>query len=135
MSTSAATPTVQRPKPMELTAVELLHPTADRVLVLPAPEIGKIGSVHLADQAKEKPVRGIVLAVGPGKPCDSCGEIHPSRRQVQVGHTVLYGKYAGSEIKVGNEILLIMREEEIIGVVRNPDPPQQDSRQQDLPLQ
>lgn len=111
----------EQPKPLALASIEMFHPTGDRVLVLPAPPDAKFRGVHVPDQSKEKPQRGIVVAVGPGKQCDGCGGVHIIPR-VRVGDTVYYGKYAGGEIQIENDTLLIMREEEIVGIVKQPVP-------------
>lgn len=68
----------------------------------------------LPDAATEKPIQGEVLAVGNGKVNDS-GEIRPL--DVKVGDKVLFGKYSGTEVKVGGEDVLVMREEDIMGVI------------------
>ena len=70
----------------------------------------------LPDAATEKPVEGEVLAVGNGKVNDK-GEVHPL--EVKVGDKVLFGKYSGTEVKVGGEEVLVMREEDIMGVIEN----------------
>ena len=91
------------------------RPLHDHVLVkrLEATE-EKIGGIIIPDTAKEKPQEGNVLAVGPGKLQDD-----GSRRAVgvAVGNKILFGKYAGNEVKVGDEEFLIMREDDILGVV------------------
>ena len=72
------------------------------------------GGIVIPDSATEKPSRGEVLAVGNGKVGDS-GNVRPL--DVKAGDTVLFGKYAGTEIKVEGEEVLIMREEDILAVV------------------
>jgi chaperonin GroES len=70
--------------------------------------------IVLPDSAGEKPDQGVVLAVGPGKRDDS-GKIIPM--DVKVGDNVLFGKYSGQTVKVGGEEVLVMREEDIMGVL------------------
>jgi len=72
------------------------------------------GGLYIPDSAKEKPQQGKVMAVGKGRVNDE-GKITPL--DVKTGDKVLFGKYSGSEIKVDGEELLIMREEDILGVV------------------
>ncbi len=92
-----------------------IRPTDDRVLIkaLEAEE-KTTGGILLPDTAKEKPQRGKVVAVGPGKTLDS-GERAPMT--VKVGMTVIYGKYAGTEIKLESEEHTIMRENEILAIL------------------
>lgn len=87
-----------------------IRPLADRVIIEPAAAEEKTASgIIIPDTAKEKPQRGQVLAVGPGK------KDEPTT--LQVGDTVLYGKYAGTEITVDGSELLIMRESDVLAVV------------------
>jgi chaperonin GroES len=72
------------------------------------------GGIVIPDSAAEKPSRGKVISIGKGKRLDS-GEIVPL--DVKVGDTVLFGKYSGTEVKVNGEDLLVMREEDIMGVI------------------
>ena len=72
------------------------------------------GGIVLPDSATEKPVQGEVVAIGKGKILEN-GDVRPL--DVQVGDTVLFGKYSGTEIKVGGEDVLVMREEDIMGVI------------------
>ena len=72
------------------------------------------GGIVIPDSATEKPVRGEVLAVGNGKILDN-GEKRPL--DINVGDTILFGKYSGTEVKVDGEELLVMREEDIMAVV------------------
>ncbi|MDR1536141.1 MAG: co-chaperone GroES [Planctomycetota bacterium] len=89
-----------------------LHPLDDRVVVrrLEAEE-KTAGGIILPDNAKEKPQRGEVIAVGPGKLLDSGTRATPG---IEAGDTVLFGKYSGTEVKVDGEELLIMRENDIL---------------------
>lgn len=90
-------------------------PLHDRVLVRPsAPEEVTSGGIIIPDTAKEKPMQGEIIAVGPGKVSDDGKQ---TALQVKVGDKVLYGKYAGTEITVGTEELLIMRESDIFAVI------------------
>jgi chaperonin GroES len=92
-----------------------IRPTDDRVLIkaLEAEE-KTTGGILLPDAAKEKPSRGKVVAVGPGKLLDS-GE--RATMSVKVGMTVIYGKYAGTEIKLEGDEHTIMRENEILAIL------------------
>jgi chaperonin GroES len=87
-----------------------VKPLADRVLVQAAPaETKTSGGIIIPDTAKEKPMRGKVVAVGNGKPDEPM--------TVKVGDTVLYGKYAGTEINVDGNEYLIMRESDIYAII------------------
>ncbi len=92
-----------------------IRPLHDRVLVKRSEGEEKTKSgLYIPTTAKEKPAKGEVVAVGPGK-LDDKGERTPL--QVEVGDTVLFGKYAGTDIKVDGVEHLILREDEILGVV------------------
>ncbi len=90
-------------------------PLRDRVLVKFSTEEEKTaGGLFIPDSAKEKPQRGAIIAVGSGKITDD------GKRQtmdVKVGDTVLFDKYSGSKIKIDDEDYLIIREEDILGIV------------------
>ncbi len=87
-----------------------IRPLADRVLVEPAPAEEKTASgIIIPDTAKEKPQKGSIVAVGTGKKDEPI--------TVKVGDTVLYGKYAGTEITVEGKEYLIMRESDIFAVL------------------
>jgi len=89
-----------------------LQPLADRVLVRPIEKEEKTKSgIYLPDTAKEKPQEGKILAVGPGKMSDE-GKLIPT--DLKVGDTVIYSKYGGTEIKVDEEELIILRESDIL---------------------
>jgi chaperonin GroES len=91
-----------------------IQPLGDRVVVRPQEAETKTASgLFIPDTAKEKPQRGTVIAVGAGK-VENGNKIDMS---VKEGDVVLYGKYAGTEINVGSEDVLIMRESDILGVV------------------
>ena len=92
-----------------------IRPLPDRVVVRRTEEEQRSpGGIVIPDSAKEKPIQGEILAVGNGKILDN-GEVRPL--DVKVGDKVLFGKYAGTEVKISNEELLVMREEDIMGVV------------------
>jgi chaperonin GroES len=87
-----------------------VRPLADRVLVEPAPaETKTAGGLIIPDTAKEKPMKGKVVAIGNGKKDEPI--------TVKVGDTVLYGKYAGTEIQIDGKELLIMRESDIYAII------------------
>ena len=92
-----------------------VKPLGDRVLVQPLEEKeGKKGGIIIPDTAKEKPQEGTVVAVGTGKLDDSGKKIKFS---VKVGDKVLISKYGGTEIKIDGENHLIMREDDILGII------------------
>ena len=92
-----------------------IRPLQDRVLVCCAEEETKsAGGIILTGSAQEKPSQGEVVAVGNGKKLDN-GSTQPM--DVKVGDKVLFGKYSGSEVKVNDETLLMMREEDIMGII------------------
>lgn len=92
-----------------------VKPLGDRVLVevLEAEEVTK-GGIVLPDTAKEKPQQGKVVSVGKGKVADD-GKVVPL--EVKEGEIVLYGKYSGTELKVDERNLLMLKEEDILGIV------------------
>jgi len=92
-----------------------IKPLGDRVLVKPIEESEQVrGGIIIPDTAKEKPQQGEVKAVGPGKRGED-GTVWPMN--VAVGQVVLYGKYAGTEVKIDGEDYLIMSEGDIYGIV------------------
>jgi chaperonin GroES len=92
-----------------------IRPLQDRVIVKRLEEENKTASgLIIPDTAKEKPQRGEVVAAGPGKKDDK-GKLIPL--DVKAKDKVLFSKYAGTEIKVGGEELLIMREDDIMGII------------------
>lgn len=92
-----------------------LRPLHDRVIVRRMEEeTMSAGGIVIPDNAAEKPSRGEILAAGNGKVTDS-GEVRPLA--VKVGDKVLFGKYAGTEVKVDGEELLVMREDDIVAVI------------------
>ncbi len=93
-----------------------IQPLGDRVIVKRVQEEAKTkGGIIIPDTAKEKPVEGKVIAVGAGKIKDN-GE--RSKMEVKKGDRVLFGKYAGNEIKVDGDDLLILREGDIVAIVK-----------------
>ena len=91
------------------------RPLHDRVLVRRVAEEGKTaGGIIIPDTAKEKPMEGEVVAVGPGARSDD-GEIRPL--DVKVGDRVLFGKWSGTEIKLDGEELMIMKESDLLGIM------------------
>lgn len=89
-----------------------LQPMADRVLVKPMEKEEKTKSgIYLPDTAKEKPQEGKVIAVGPGKLSDDGKRI---AMDLKVGDTVIYAKYGGTEIKVDDDEMMILRESDIL---------------------
>lgn len=92
-----------------------LKPLHDRIIVEAAAKEEKTsGGIILPDAAQEKPLRGTVLAVGPGKRLDS-GALAPV--DVNEGDTIIYGKYAGTEVTVDGKDYIILRAEDILAVV------------------
>lgn len=86
-----------------------IKPLADRVLLKPAaPEEKTVSGIIIPDTAKEKPLKGEVVATGDGT--------KDEKMIVKKGDTVLYGKYAGTEIEIDGEQLLIMRQSDILGI-------------------
>jgi chaperonin GroES len=91
------------------------RPLGDRVLVRRVEEEEKTrGGIIIPDTAKEKPQEGEVIAVGPGAR-DETGKVQPL--DVTVGDRILFGKWSGTEVKLGGEDLLIMKESDILGVL------------------
>jgi chaperonin GroES len=87
-----------------------IKPLADRVLIVPAPAEEKtIGGIIIPDTAKEKPLKGEVIAVGTGT--------KDEEMTLKVGDTVLYGKYAGTELELDGNKYLIMRQSDVLAVL------------------
>src|SRR3972149_199142 len=106
MATATATPTRKKLK---------FRPTDDRVLIQPSEATDTTsGGIILPDTAKEKPQRGTIIAVGPGKMLDSGkrGEM-----SVDIGDEVFYGKYSGTEIDFGSDKYVVLRESDILAIV------------------
>ncbi len=94
-----------------------IRPLHDRVIIRRMEEERTTaGGIVIPDSATEKPVQGEVMAVGNGKILES-GEVRAL--DVKVGDKVLFGKYSGSEVKIEGEELLVMREEDIMGVIES----------------
>ncbi|MDR1486611.1 MAG: co-chaperone GroES [Deltaproteobacteria bacterium] len=92
-----------------------VRPLSDRILVKRLEEEEKTkGGIIIPDTAKEKPQQGKVVSVGTGKVLEDGKKITPS---VKPGETVLFGKYAGTEIKLDGQEYLILREDDIFGVI------------------
>jgi chaperonin GroES len=92
-----------------------IRPLHDRVVIKRIEESETMqGGLYIPDSAKEKPQQGEVVAVGNGKRDDS-GKVNPL--DVKVGDRILFGKYSGSDIKLNGNEYLIMREDEILGVL------------------
>lgn len=96
-------------------AKDKIQPLADRVVVQALEETEQMrGGLYIPDTAKEKPMQGKIVAVGPGKLSDENERIKPD---VEVGQTVLYGKYSGTEVSVDGEEFLILRESDILAII------------------
>jgi chaperonin GroES len=92
-----------------------IRPLHDRVVVRRIDqETTSPGGIVIPDSAKEKPIQGEIVAAGNGKIMEN-GDVRPL--DVKVGDKVLFGKYSGTEVKIGDEEMLVMREEDIMGVV------------------
>jgi chaperonin GroES len=92
-----------------------IRPLHDRIIIKRVQEEEKTkGGIIIPDTAKEKPIEGEVIAVGPGKVLD---DGTTRKLEVKVGDRVLYGKYSGTEVKIDGEERLIMREDDILCVV------------------
>jgi len=92
-----------------------IRPLHDRVILKRMEEeTTSAGGIVIPDSAAEKPIRGEIVAAGTGKRLES-GEIIPL--DVKVGDTVLFGKYSGTEVKMNGDELLVMREDDIMGVI------------------
>jgi len=94
-----------------------IRPLYDRIVVKRIEQSEEVqGGLYIPDSAKEKPQQGEVVAVGKGKRLED-GEVVPL--DVQAGDRILFGKYSGSEIKVDGEEFLIMREDDVLGVIED----------------
>ena len=92
-----------------------IRPLQDRVIVKRVEEEEKTkGGIIIPDSAKEKPIEGKVVSVGKGKVRED-GKLQPL--DIKKGDRILFGKYAGTEVKIGGEEHLIMREDDILGVI------------------
>ena len=97
---------------------ETLRPLGDKIVVRrqEAPKASE-GGILLPDNAKEKPTRGVVVAVGPGKPEEGVAGIINCAMSVKPGDVVLFTSYAGNSVEIDGQELLIMREDDILCVV------------------
>ena len=101
---------------MATQAATKIQPLADRVVIRPLEESEQMrGGLYIPDTAKEKPQQGEVAAVGPGKLSEEGKRIGPD---VEVGNRVLYGKYSGTEVAVEGEEYLILREGDILAILK-----------------
>jgi chaperonin GroES len=92
-----------------------IKPLADRVVVKPIEDSEEMrGGLYIPDTAKEKPQQGEIVAVGPGRVSDEGQRIEMELKQ---GDKVLYGKYSGTEVTVGGEQYLILRETDVLAVI------------------
>ena len=92
-----------------------IRPLRDRIMVQRVEEEAKLkGGIIIPDSAKEKPIEGIVVAVGKGKRDDNGKLIE---LDVKKGDRVLFAKYAGTEVKINDEEHLVMREDDILGII------------------
>jgi chaperonin GroES len=97
-------------------AAARIQPLADRVVVKATDEAEQMrGGLYIPDTAKEKPSQGNVVAVGPGKLSEEGKRLAPD---VKVGDKVLYGKYSGTEITLDGEEFLILRESDVLAIVK-----------------
>ena len=87
-----------------------IQPLADRVLVLPAPAEEKVGAIIIPDTAKEKPLNGTIVAVGEGT--------KDEKMILKEGDNVLYGKYAGTELEYEGKKYLMMRQSDVLAIVK-----------------
>lgn len=102
---------------MASTAAAKIQPLADRVVVQALAEAEQTrGGLYIPDTAKEKPQQGEIVAVGPGKLSDEGTRLTPD---VKVGDRVLYGKYSGTEVTVDGDEFLILRESDILAVLKS----------------
>lgn len=101
---------------MATAASTKIQPLADRIVVKPLEDTETMrGGLYIPDTAKEKPQQGEVVAVGPGKMTDEGKRIEP---EVKEGDRILYGKYSGTEVTVADESYLILRESDVLAIVR-----------------
>jgi len=91
-----------------------IKPLADRVIVKPMEAETMKGGIIIPDTAKEKPQQGKIMAVGPGRVADDGNRVKP---EVKKGDVVLYGKYSGTEVSVGGDDFLILREGDILAIL------------------
>ena len=93
-----------------------IQPLADRVLVEPLEQAEvKKGGIIIPDTAKERPQEGKIIAVGPGRITDDGNKVN---MEVTIGDKILYGKYSGSEVRLDDKEYLIMRESDILAIIK-----------------
>ena len=98
------------------TTTTKIQPLSDRVVVRPLEEAEQMrGGLYIPDTAKEKPQQGEIIAVGPGRVSDQGERLAPD---VKAGDKVLYGKYSGTEVTVDGEQYLILRESDVLAVLK-----------------
>ncbi|MEE8550755.1 MAG: co-chaperone GroES [Gemmatimonadota bacterium] len=96
--------------------MEQIKPLADRVVVRPLEDTEEMrGGLYIPDTAKEKPQQGEVMFVGPGRISDDGKRIDV---ELSVGDRIIYGKYSGTEVTLGDEEVLILRESDVLAVVQ-----------------
>ena len=97
-------------------ATTKIQPLSDRVVVRPLEDGEQMrGGLYIPDTAKEKPMQGEIIAVGPGRLSDQGERLVPD---LKAGDKVLYGKYSGTEVNVDGESLLILRESDVLAVLK-----------------
>ena len=102
---------------MATAASTQIQPLADRVVVKALEDTEQMrGGLYIPDTAKEKPQQGEVVAVGPGKMTDDGKRI---ANELKAGDRVLYGKYSGTEVTVGDEQYLILKESDVLAVIKS----------------
>ena len=100
-----------------MSGAKKIQPLADRVVVKALEEAEQMrGGLYIPDTAKEKPQEGEIVAVGPGKLSDEGTRIP---MDVAAGNRVLYGKYSGTEVTVGGDQFLILRESDILAIINH----------------
>jgi chaperonin GroES len=101
---------------MATQAATKIQPLADRIVVKALEETEQMrGGLYIPDTAKEKPQQGEVVAVGPGKINDDGNRVP---LELEVGNRILYGKYSGTEVNVDNEEFLILRESDVLAIIK-----------------
>lgn len=96
-----------------------IQPLHDRVVIKRSEEARtSAGGIVIPDTATEKPIRGKIVAIGPGKMLDN-GQLIPLT--VKVGDEVVFGKYSGTEVKLNSDELIVLREDDIMGIVKDKD--------------
>lgn len=93
-----------------------IRPLRDRIVVRRQDERKTAGGIVIPDTASEKPMMGVIVAVGPGKALDNGSILEPG---VKVNDKVLFGKYAGTEVELKGEQLVVMREDDIMAIVED----------------